>query len=224
MSSTLATSSRTTSVLHDPVLIAPAIVLTGLGIGWLGVDAGASGARVAADLALPWALVAASLVALERRRWRRTRVLLVARRVRALAADLQWAGAHLVWTLGFCLDTAWVALLVHVVLTFPEGRAWSRTARVAITGAYLATFGGQLVGAFVSADPRDVLSVAQQQTVADARRSRCRESLGVAVALGVLWMLVRRVRSCAGPRDVRRRPCSSLPPSHFLRSSPRWPG
>ena len=168
MSSTVATPSRTASVLRDPVLLAPAIVVAGLGIGWLGPDAGVSGARVAADLALAWALVAASLVALERRRWRRTRVLLALAAFTLLAADLQWADAHVLWTLGFLLDAAWVALLVHLVLTFPEGRAWSRTARVAIAAAYLAAFGGQLVGAFVSPDSRDVLSVAQQQTVADA--------------------------------------------------------
>ena len=89
-------------MLRDPVLLAPAIVITGLGIGWLGLDAGASGARVAADLALPWALVAAALVALERRRWRRTRALLALVAFTLLAADLQWAGADFFWTLGFC--------------------------------------------------------------------------------------------------------------------------
>ena len=55
MSSTAVMPSRTASVLSDPVLLAPAIVAAGLGVGWLGVDAGISGARVAADLALSWA-------------------------------------------------------------------------------------------------------------------------------------------------------------------------
>ena len=132
MSSTLVTPSRTAGALRDPVLLAPAIVGAGLGIGWLGFDAGASGTRVAADLALSWALIAASLVALERRRWQRSRALLALAAFVLLAADLQWAGANALWTLGFLLDTAWVALLVQVVLTFPEGRAWSRAARAAI--------------------------------------------------------------------------------------------
>jgi signal transduction histidine kinase len=198
MSSTPATPSRKASTLRDPVLLAPAIVVAGLGIGWLGVDAGASGVRVAADLALSWALVAASLVALERRRWKRSRALLALAAFTLLASDLQWAGANVLWTLGFLLDTAWVALLVQVVLTFPEGLAWSRAARVAIAGAYLATFGGQLIGAFVLPDSRDVLSVAQQQTVADAV-DRVQGTLGAAVALGVLWLLVRRLRVLRGP-------------------------
>ena len=91
------------------------------------------------------------------------------------------------WTLGFLLDTAWVALLVHAVLTFPEGRAWSPVARVAIAGAYLATLGGQLVRVAVSPDSRDMLDVTQQRTVADAVE-RAQGALGVAVALGVLWL------------------------------------
>ena len=106
MSSTLTTPSRAASALRDPVLLAPAVVVAGLGIGWLGADAGASGARVAADLALSWALVAASLAALERRRWRRSRSLLAFAAFTLLAADLQWAGANVLWTLGFLLDAA----------------------------------------------------------------------------------------------------------------------
>jgi signal transduction histidine kinase len=198
MSSTLTTPSQTASVLRDPVLLAPAVVVAGLGIGWLGVDAGASGARVAADLALSWALVAASLVALERRRWRRSRALLALSAFTLLAADLQWAGANVLWTLGFLLDAAWVAVLVHVVLTFPEGRAWSQAARTAIAAAYATTLGGQLIGLFVSPNSRDVLAVAQRQTVADAV-DRVQGTLGVAVALGVLWLLVRRLRGLRGP-------------------------
>ena len=94
MSSTVATSSQTRSALRDPVLLLPAVVAAGLAVGWLGVDAGVSGTRVAADLALAWALVAASLVALERARWRRSRVLLAAAAFALLAADLQWASSH----------------------------------------------------------------------------------------------------------------------------------
>ena len=198
MSSTLATSSPTESALRDPVLVAPAIVVAGLGIGWLGVDAGASGARVAADLALAWALVAASLVVLERRRWKRTRALLVFTAFAVLAADLQWAGADVLWTLGFLLDTAWVALLVQLAPTFPEGRAWTRVAGGTIAAAYLATLGGQLIHALVLPDSRDVLSVTQQQTVADAV-DRGQGILFIAVAFAVLWLLARRLSALRGP-------------------------
>ena len=129
MSSTVVTSSQTRSVLRDPVLLVPAVVGAGLAVGWLGTDSGVSGSRVAVDLALSWALVAASLVALERPRWRRSGALLATAAFALLAADLQWASSHALWTLGFLLEALWVALLVHVVLSFPDGRPWSRAAR-----------------------------------------------------------------------------------------------
>jgi signal transduction histidine kinase len=198
MSSTAVTSMETRSVLRDPVLLVPAVVGAGLAVGWLGADAGVSGTRVATDLALSWALVAACLVAGERARWRRSRVLLAAAAFALLAADLQWASPHALWTLGFLLEGLWGALLVQVVLTFPEGRPWSPAARVAVAGAYAATFGGQLVGAFVLPDSRNVLSVAPRQTVADAV-DRAQEALGIVVALLVLFLLARRLLVLRGP-------------------------
>ena len=192
MSSTVVSSAQTRRGLRDPVLLVPAVVGAGLAVGWLGTGNGVSGTRIAADLALSWALVAASLVALERERWRRSRILLAAAAFAVLAADLQWAGSHTLWTLGFLVEALWVALLVQVVLTFPEGRPWSRAARVVVAGAYAATFGGQLVGAFVLPDSRDVVSVAPQQTVADAV-NRAQGVAGVAVALAVLFLLARRL-------------------------------
>jgi signal transduction histidine kinase len=115
-----------------------------------------------------------------------------------LTADLQWARADVVWTVGFLFDAAWVAILVHLVLTFPEGRAWSRVARVAIPAAYLVAFGGQLAGAFALADARDVLSVVQQESVADVV-DRVQGTVGIAIALSVLWLLVQRLRVLRGP-------------------------
>jgi signal transduction histidine kinase len=198
MSSTVATSSPARSVLLDPVLGVPVVVGAGLAVGWLGVDAGASGTRVAADLALSWALMAASLVALERARWRKARVLLAAASLAVLAGDLQWASSDALWTLGFLLSGLWAALLVQLVLTFPEGRPWSPAARVTIAGAYVAALGGQLVGALVLPGSRDVLSVASRQTVADAV-DRVQAGLGLAVALAVLLLLVERLRVLRGP-------------------------
>jgi signal transduction histidine kinase len=205
MSSTAVTSSQTRSTLRDPVLLVPVVVGAGLAVGWLGADAGVSGSRVAVDLALSWSLVAASLVALERARWRRSRVVLAAASFALLAADLQWASSDALWTLGFLLDALWAALLVQVVVTYPEGRPWSRAARVAIVGAYAATIGGQLARAFVLPDSRDVLSVAPQQTVADAV-DRAQGILGIVVALAVLFLLVARLRALRGPAQRAQAP------------------
>jgi signal transduction histidine kinase len=198
MSSSVAASSPPRKALLDPVLLVPAVVGAGIGVGWLGADAGVSGTRVAADLALSWSLVAASLVALERVRWHRSRALLAVAAFSLLAADLQWTDSHSLWTLGFLLEALWGALLVQVVLTFPEGRPWSRAARVAIAGAYTATLGGQLVRALVLPDSRDVLSVAREQTVADAV-ARAQGALGIAVAVAALLLVVGRLLALPGP-------------------------
>ena len=91
------------------------------------------------------------------------------------------------------------------MLTFPEGRPWSRAAWVAIAGAYAAAFGGQLVGAFVLPDSRDVLSTTSQQTVADAV-DRAQGILGIAVALAVLFLLVGRLLVLRGPAQRAQAP------------------
>ena len=205
MSSTVVTSSQTRIVLRDPVLVVPAVVCAGLAVGWLGVDTGVLGTRVTADLALSWALVAASVVALERARWRRSRILLAAAAFALLASDLQWASSHTLWTLGFLLEALWVVLLVQVVLTFPEGRSSSRAARVAIACGYATALGGQLAGAFVLPDSRDVLSIAPQQTVADAI-DRAQGILGIAVALAVLYLVVGRLHVLRGPAQPAQAP------------------
>ena len=192
MSSAAVSSSQAGSALRDPVLMLPAVVGAGLAVGWLGVDGGISGTRIAADLALSWALVAASVVALERARWRWPRLLLAGASFALLAADLQWASSATLWTLGFLLGALWSALLVQLVLTFPEGRPWSRAAGVVIAGAYTATFGGQLVRAFVLVESRDVISFAPGQSAADGV-ARAQGILGIAVALAVLVLVVRRL-------------------------------
>src|SRR6266576_3238960 len=198
MTSAAITASPRRGVLRDPVLLLPVAVAAGLAIGWLGVHEGVPGARIAADLALSWALVAASVVMLERPRWRRASWLLAATAFALLGADLEWASSHALWTLGFVIEGLWAAFLVQLVLTFPEGRPWSRAARIAIVCAYAVTFGGQLVGAFVVPDGRDALSVAPHASFAH-NVDRAQEISGVAVALVVLFLVVQRLRALRGP-------------------------
>src|SRR5262245_30844155 len=192
MSFSAVASPPSRSVLRDPVLLVPAVVGAGLAAGWLGADAGTSGTRIATDIALSWALVAASLVALHRSRWRRARILLAAAAFALLAADLQWSSSHTLWTLGFLLEGLWVAILVQVVLTFPDGRPWSRAAWITIVGVYAAVLGGELVGALVLPDSRDMLSIAPRPGIADAA-DRTQEALGIAAALAVAFLTTRRL-------------------------------
>ena len=198
MASSAVTVSPSRDVARDPVLLLPLVVGAGLAIGWLGVHERVSGTRIAADLALSWALVAASLVVLERPRWRQARWLLAATGFALLGADLEWASSHALWTLGFLLEGLWAAFLVQLVLTFPEARSWSRMAQAAIAGAYVVTLGGQLVGAFVVPDARDVLSVAPHASVTHTV-DRVQEISGVGLALVVLFLVLQRLRVLRGP-------------------------
>ena len=198
MASNAVTSLPRRDAVRDPVLLLPLAVAAGLAVGWLGVHERVAGTRIAADLALSWALMAASLVVLERPRWRRARWLLAAAPFAVLGADLEWAGSHALWTLGFLLELLWAAFLVQLVLTFPEGRPWSRPARIAVLAAYALTLGGQLVGAVVAPDTRDLLSVTSDPSVADAI-DRAQAIAGVVVALGVLFLVLQRVHALGRP-------------------------
>jgi signal transduction histidine kinase len=191
-SSTLAASPQARSAFRDPVLVLPAVVAAGLGVGWLGVDAEAAGTRIAVDLALAWSLAGASLLALGRARWRRSRILLTACAFALLAADLQWASSDGLWTLAFLLQALWLALLVHFVLTFPDGRPWSRAAQAVIATGYATALGGQLAGVLFLPASRDVLSVAPHQTLADGV-DRAQGILGITIALAVLVLVARRL-------------------------------
>src|SRR5580765_3853025 len=197
-STAVSTAPPEPGVLRDPVLLVPLVVAAGLAIGWLGVDDGVSGARVAADLALAWALVAASVVVLERPRWRPARLLLAASAFTLLVADLQWSHRPALWTLGWLFAALWVALLVHLVLTFPEGRPWSRAAALAIVAAYVVAMTGQILDALVSSTGRDALSVAPHAGV-EHTIDRTQQIAGLAVAVVVVVLVLERVRVVRGP-------------------------
>jgi len=191
-------ASPARTMMRDPVLLLPVVVAAGLGLGHLGLDAHISGMRVAADLALSWTLAAAALAVRDRPRWRRSGLLLAATSIAVLAADLVWATSHALWTFGFLLQGLWVALLVHLVLAFPDGRPWSRVANIAIAGAYVATLGGQLIGALVDPNTRDVLGLARHESVAHTV-DRAQEITAIAVALLALVVVVRRLRVLGRP-------------------------
>jgi signal transduction histidine kinase len=198
MASTALSASPSRTLRGDPVFLLPVVVAASLAVGRLGLDGHVSGMRVAADLALSWALVAAALAVRERPRWRRAGWLLATASFAVLGGDLVWSASNVLWTLGFLLEGLWAALLAHLVLAFPDGRPWSRVAQIAISGAYVATLGGQLVGAFVDPSTRGVLGLAPHETVAHTV-DRTQEITAIVVGLVVLVLVVRRLRVLGGP-------------------------
>jgi signal transduction histidine kinase len=185
-------------LFRDPILILPLAVAAGLALGWAGLHNGVSGNEVAVDLALCWCLVAASLVALGWSRWQRARLLLALAAMLVLAADLQWFNAAGLWTVGLVLQLAWLAVMIQLVLTYPDGRPWSRPTRVTILGGYLAAPIGGLAAALVTIDSRNALSVLPSQSASDTV-GRVRAALGCAVLVSALLLVLWRLRSLRGP-------------------------
>src|SRR3954468_13247102 len=101
MATSAATPVARRGLTRDPVLLIPVVVAVGLATGLLGVDANVSGARIAADLALAWALAAAFVVVLGRPRWRGAGWVLAAAALALLGADLGWSRLRLMWQVGF---------------------------------------------------------------------------------------------------------------------------
>jgi len=198
MASNAVTAFPSRDAVRDPVLLLPLAVTAGLAVGSLGVHEHVAGTRIAADLALSWALMAASLVVLERPRWRRARRLLASTPFALLGADLEWATSHALWTLGFLLEGLWLAFLVQLVLTFPEGRPWSHLSRIAVVAAFTLTLGGQLVGGLATSDTRSLLSIAPHPGFAHAI-DRAQELSGIGLALVVLFLVAQRMRVLGRP-------------------------
>src|SRR5205085_11225762 len=109
-----------------------------------------------------------------------------------------WSSSHPMWAFGFLLAVSRAAFLAQLGLAFPEGRPWSRLARVTIVSAYAVTLAGQLAGALVVSDTRDVLSFAPHASVAHTV-DRTQAISGIAVALVVVFLVVQRVRLLRGP-------------------------
>ncbi|WP_312866228.1 sensor histidine kinase [Streptomyces boluensis] len=107
--------------------------------------AGGTGADILRDLAVGWAYAGAGLVAWWRRPANRTGPLMVAEGVTWFIGNLQGTSVPALFAVGAWWEALNMAVLAHLVLTFPDGRTTSTRTRLLIRFSYgLVAAGGLL--------------------------------------------------------------------------------
>ncbi|MFC7303643.1 sensor histidine kinase [Streptomyces monticola] len=110
---------------------------------WGYAQAGGGGGDIVRDLAVGWAYAGAGLVAWWRRPANRTGPLMVAEGVTWFIGNLQGTSVPLLFAAGAWWEALNLAVLVHLVLTFPDGRTTSTFTRRLIVFTYgLVAVGG----------------------------------------------------------------------------------
>ena len=102
------------------------------------------------------------------------------------------------WTIGFLLAFLGDALVVQLVLSFPEGRIWSLPARLTIAATYVATVGLSSVAALFEPDGRNVLVVHANERLSDAI-GQTAAALGFVITASFAVLIGKRLLSLRGP-------------------------
>ena len=181
----------------DPVLLLPLAVAGGLLATRAALSGGLSDARAAIDLALAWSFAVAAVLALARPSIRRAGWLMAGIAAAWFLEDLQLSSSALAWTAGLLLVWLPVAMVVALVVSFPDGRVWSWPARAVLAGAFLVTVGRTLLGALFLPDGRNLLLASRNQGVVDAVNHDA-TYLGLVVTVTLAVLIVLRLRSLRG--------------------------
>ena len=181
----------------DPVLLLPLAVAGGLLATRAALSAGLSDSRAAIDLALAWCFAAAAVLALARPSTRRAGWLMAAIAAAWFLKDLQLTSSPPAWTAGLLLAWLPVAMVVQLVVSFPDGRVWSWPARAVLAGAFLVTVGTALLGALFLPDGRNLLLVSRNHGVVDTVNHDA-SYLGLVVTIALAALIALRLRSLTG--------------------------
>ena len=179
------------------------IALAGLALGISTLAAGLANSQVDGIqiLLLEWIslpYIAAGLVAWWRRPESRLGVLMIAGGLASGLSGLQFAEVELLLTIGAIFDILPVALFLHVVLAFPDGRLKSRFERVLVLAAYTAAIGLQIVKLALGLFPNLLEVWARPDLAVDLQRFQLL-SLS-AMSLAGLVVLATRRRRAGRPR------------------------
>jgi signal transduction histidine kinase len=181
----------------DPVLLLPLAVACGLLVTRAALSAGSRDSRAAIDLALAWSFAGAAVLALARPSLRRAGRLMAAIAAAWFIEELQLSSSALPWTVGFLFAWLPAAMVVQLVVSFPDGRPLSWPARIVLAGALLVTVGQALLQAFFLPDGRNLLLVSRNQGVADAINHDA-AYLGLVVTVALALLIVLRLRLLRG--------------------------
>ena len=83
-----------------------------------------------------------------------------------LVGVLQWSSQPVVFSVGHLFDMVVPAVFLHVFLAYPTGRLEGRGERMLVIGCYAVALGTQLLKILLRANPDNLLTVAEQITVA----------------------------------------------------------
>jgi Histidine kinase len=181
----------------DPFLLLPVAVVGGLLVTWWTLSVGVSEARAAVDLAVVWAFVGGAVLALSRPSLRRSGLLMAAVAATWFIYDLQLSTIPVLWTVGYVLASLALAVLVQLILSFPEGRIWSAPARIVVAGLYFAAVGMSFLSALFQPDSRNLLLLRSDQDRADAI-SRAASALGLVLTFALVALVVVRLVQLRG--------------------------
>jgi signal transduction histidine kinase len=117
------------------------------------------------------------------------------------------SNAEPVFVLGFLLANVSYAFVIHLLLTFPEGRLETRLTRAVVAGGYIAVLPMQLVAAFLidpalngcDECPDNPLQLTEDPSVYDAYGA-LQTLVAMVVLAGLVAVLVRRWRAWSSER------------------------
>ncbi|MFJ9039001.1 sensor histidine kinase [Streptomyces sp. NPDC102406] len=119
--------------------------ISGAAGSWAYARAGASASDLVRDLAVGWAYVVAGMMAWRRRPANHTGRLMVAEGITWFLGNLQGTAVPALFTFGAWWEALNMAVLLHLVLSFPEGRLTTVLTRRLVQFAYaLVAVGGLL--------------------------------------------------------------------------------
>jgi PAS domain S-box-containing protein len=163
------------------------------------------------ELLVGWSFVFAGLVAHSRRPENASGRLLALVGIAFLLGNLSVANDRFLYTLGETLGALSLAVFVHLLLAYPEGRLRTRAERVAVVCGYTLAIVANVVTLFFDPHPRcskcsnNLLLVDKNQTAAHAVQLTT-DAIAAVLLAWILVLLLRRWRSASAVVKKALRP------------------